>query len=403
MLPTNTLIEIHYFSGGLKTILFGTPKRPEWLPEHDLVGLHNDVYPINNEFIIELSRHKRKDYLITWIGVHTKGKDAIYGDRSNYLGIGLWLINTLPIEVAAIINALIKICQLLVMQGPTNDKIKLQCEKFLDEYLPSWIINISSRVNRGVAFETTQQPVTAYVQSTNDDIEVSIKQIAHSVLLNCIYAEEYARGASRILYLPLNTASNAKEIKQLSSNTTTVRSLVEYFTNSVENIALHNQKLAEKNRSLDELNSDNAVQIENLTKELEYLNRFNQKTPGRLIEDLEVSVKNLPTLSIDDKRNLLRLINAIEKNRAIRHSSNNITNSNIVPEEYYENLMSELKGISKNVNYLKNKLDTPSDNQSDSWTLNLSYRAIIGITLGVVILGGILFLMAYYFSDSSLK
>lgn len=115
-------LEIHHFSGGLKNILIDTEDkgRPSWLPDPDLVGVKNDVELVKDEYVIELARFKRQGYYTTWIGVFTFREDAVYGNRSNYAGAGVWLRDLFPTNIENIVDALLKICNRVAKEGPSS-------------------------------------------------------------------------------------------------------------------------------------------------------------------------------------------------------------------------------------------------------------------------------------------
>jgi hypothetical protein len=289
MESTKAIVEIHHFSGGLKTNIIGVRDRPDWIPDSDQVGLHNDIYLKENEFVIEFSRHKRKDKLISWIGVYSYGKDAVYGDRANYIGVGVWLTNYIPLNSYLLVDALVKICQLLVKNGP-DENVKSSCKNLLDDksFLQSWIkdITLLPRENEGIVFDVTQHPKTIYIQSTNQDINKNIKKIADSILLNCIKAEDYVKSSSRILYLLLDPSSkinNINNITTFSENPNPIKQVLEYFFKSIEDIKNHNIEinnlyldLENKNKSLELDNSGSSSQIKQLLEECEKLRTDNQ-------------------------------------------------------------------------------------------------------------------------------
>ena len=325
MESTNAIIELHHFSGGLRSILIGVQNRPDWIPDSDQVGLHNDIYPQENEFVIEFSRHKRKDKLITWIGVYSNGKDAVYGDRANYIGIGVWLINALPVNSYLLLDALFQICQLLVKNGP-NEYVQSNCKNLLNSksFSQNWIkdISILPRATDGIDFDVTQHPETIYIKSSNQDIPNNIKNIADSILLNCIKAEDNFRSTSRILYLILNPSSKIENIEftLFSANPNPIKLILEYFSTSIEDnksLDLENNSrfsaLENKNKVLEEDNSIKSNQIKQLIDKNEKLNSHNQADNGT-ITSLEVRNQQLSEkLNNSSRRSEVDLLDELRK------------------------------------------------------------------------------------------
>jgi hypothetical protein len=347
MFSNKSLIELHYFSGGLQTKVIGSTTRPEWLPDYDLVGLHNDVYPKSDEYVIEVSRHKRQDKYITWIGVYTSGKDLVYGDRSNYIGVGVWLINTIPSELVLIIDALYQICKKISEDGNIEGS---HCQDLLDNYLHKWIddINILPNQTDGIPFDVSLHPETIYFRCNNNNIDASLINVSNSISMNCISIDEIIAGKSRILYLLLNPNSEFKTdttILTLVDDINPIKLLTKYFSKSFYSLNKENSDLKEKIQSFSKEKSD-LIDKYNASQDL--ANNYN----ANYNKILEVYKK------LKDEADLKKAFGG-NTNRSSETIERSRFNSACAVDKY------TLVDIKDNTNNIKDKLDKIDRSNSD--------------------------------------
>ncbi|CAN4276809.1 hypothetical protein MCEMSEM29_01933 [Methylophilaceae bacterium] len=345
MVNMNTFLELHYFSGGLKSQLFGSSKRPDWLPDVDLVGLHNDVFPARGEYVVEFSRHNRAGKLITWLGIYSYGIDDQFGDRANYNGVGVWLVDAIPIHASVIISHLRKICDSLVEKGPV-DSVRQACIELNNQSLPSWIkdINILPITDNGIPFDTTSHPETYYIRADNSNVTSALQDISNLIERNCIIADAEIVNFSRLLYLLIDKSveiKNIKYLKDIPESYSSTEDLINYFANSTtelknNSIDLINQlkasfdQLANKDLAITTITEKvNQLEKENINldnQNSELTKKINTKSDGERLEDLRNDIASL-SLDPENKTKLLQSIDMLVKNRGLNldkidHSQN---------------------------------------------------------------------------------
>ncbi|MCX7086019.1 MAG: hypothetical protein NTY69_10840 [Methylococcales bacterium] len=361
----NLLVELHYFSGGLKTSIFGADARPNWLPAFDQVGLHNDVYLNENEFVIELSRHQRDGKFITWVGVYSSGKDAVYGDRSNYIGLGVWLVNLIPINSYLIVDALYKICKALTQNGP-NQHLNEHCKQLVENksYLQNWVTGTSilPSLDEGLVFDSSQHPETTYINCSNAIDDILIRKIADSILLNCIKADDAIKSKSRILYLLLDQSTTSEKSKQASSlsvNLYPVKLVLDYFNiylqESRSTISSFNDRYLESKKVIDHLVEKNheleggveRLQLQNKEIDQQKQNLINNykeleikhdallksRSPNQLLQQLRNNIQGINNSDVSQIESILNLISEIDKSMVLSTSIDYRDNQETVTHE----------------------------------------------------------------------
>ena len=420
MTHTDIFIELHYYSGGLKSKITGANKRPEWLPDQDLVGLHNDVFPAKGEYVVELSRHKRLDKLITWVGVYSYGKDDQFGDRANYNGVGAWLIDAIPIHTSSIISALREVCDLLVQHGPV-ESVQQTCIQIHEKYLPNWVssIDVLPVVDKGIVFDVTSHPETLYIRADNKNIDSTLQNISSSIERNCIVADNDCAKFSRVLYLLLGQSVEVKNIKHLISlpeSYSSTEDLITYFGKSTADLKKQYFDLLDQKKASESEISSTTSAINTLRAEVSQLKEsnaqltsqnnelslnFNTKTSGQILADLR---KRVTTLSIEKphKAALLQSIDALDNARVLEPQRN----------EPSQNLLPYLNDIIKRLDALKsndNKNDT-SKYQPVIAQPTLGEETSVGIvkftfytSLVVLLALGAFFIYQKYFSSPAIS
>lgn len=133
------LLEVLYFSSGLKSRLYGSAQRPGWLPSIDRIGLQNDLYLGPGQHVVDVSRLIGTDgvHRATWIGLYTHAKD-LYGDRGNFCGVGVWLPDGLILDHHGLLHVLNALLVPLNGAAPPSstteidERIAGDCQRALD-------------------------------------------------------------------------------------------------------------------------------------------------------------------------------------------------------------------------------------------------------------------------------
>ena len=339
MTHTDTFIELHYYSAGLKSKIIGVNERPEWLPDLDLVGLHNDVFPAQGEYVVELSRHKRADKLITWIGVYSYGMDDRYGDRGNYNGVGVWLIDAIPIHTGLIISTLREVCDLLVQQDPV-ESIQQACIQIHEKYLPNYVssINVLPVADKGIVFDVTSRSETLYIQADNKNIDSTLQNISSSIERNCIVADNDCAKFSRVLYLLLGQSVEVRNFKHLIS-------LPESYSPTEDLITYFGKSTSELKKQLAEVSQMKKINTKLVSQNNELSLNFNTKTSvKKILAGLRESVT---TLSIEKshKAALLQSIDALDDSRVLEPQRNQ-ANQDLLP--YLNDIINRLDALKSN-------------------------------------------------------
>lgn len=194
-------LEYYQYSRGLEAHFLGEEGRPAWLPSSDSVGLHNEVELASGEYVVELARVANAEHRITWIGCFTHAVDKVHGDRGNYCGVGVWLVDAWPLYATHIVNALFRLCGLLT-EGNSAASLEAELNKFRVKYLGSYVRNLEllPRAMSTMPF-STGVPRTKYFRLRRDDaLDKRFESVGRSILELCVAAPANF-DAGRILYL----------------------------------------------------------------------------------------------------------------------------------------------------------------------------------------------------------
>lgn len=132
---TRFILEAHYYTGGLRVKRLGSAaERPSWLPSGEAVGIQNEIALQHYDVVVEFARFTAGKKRLTWIGVFSKSVDGVFGDRENYAGIGVWLVDADAIHALRLIRGL----NLLATSG-NIEQIEKGATAFLTKYLPTYI------------------------------------------------------------------------------------------------------------------------------------------------------------------------------------------------------------------------------------------------------------------------
>lgn len=345
------LLEVHYFSGGIKTLLIGSDGRPSWIPSSDLIGLHNDVYPKPDEFVIEVSRMRINEDYVTWIGMFSYAPDEIYGDRANYGGIGVWLRNKIPVDATHIVDALFKLCKIII-RGEAQSSID-SCKRLIedDRYLNSWVMDISAfpDAESGIRFSSDRSPNTLNIRASNKDLDTELERVSQSILLNSITADGSYKTASRILYILLSEESPSPRGNQEYLTVKphiAISQFLNYFQDSIEKIKKENVKLNDvlhhRNAELKQSRTD-LENLEKVKKENVRLNDVLNNRNAELIQlrtDLENAVEINRNSDIINRQLKVQVSSLIVDSQRFKA---------LIKSNSHETLSSELKRLSSDM------------------------------------------------------
>lgn len=146
-------LEAHYYDGGLKIENFPSRRPVVGLPASEHV-IYSDMQSLGrDDFIFELCLFQsdcKENWL--WLGCYVASVDRQFGDRSNYVSVGIWMKELVAIDCKAVLISLSQAAVLLNKDGMTNtlkqNFLKLESvsrERYLlarDE-LPAGLIGIA--------------------------------------------------------------------------------------------------------------------------------------------------------------------------------------------------------------------------------------------------------------------
>jgi hypothetical protein len=307
MTSSDRIIEILHFRGGLNHIFVGSDgiDRPAWLPDSSLVGLHNDIRPQKDDFIIEYSRHKRDGCYITWIGVYTYGVDEIYGDRSNFTGIGIWLRNYIPTDPESFLDALIKILRKII-ETTVQEGIQ-QCGRLLqsqDGFIDNWVIKceVLPKINDGIPFNSTAHPQTIYIDAASSDFAHALNEISTNILINSFKVDSDIKIYNRLIFLLVGDEAlrtvNAKNIIKLKTKNV-AQVILDYFIDgqqSLKDELNKNKKIAINNADMLEKCQEELIskkrQGDDIKLEINRINDENKILKSNLDEQNQIIIKS---------------------------------------------------------------------------------------------------------------
>lgn len=129
-------VEAHYYSGGLRERLLGTQGgRPDWIPPAKYVGFKNELALANGDHVVEFARFLVDSRKVTWVGTFKRAVDAVYGDRQNHSGVGVWLLGHDVVHAQALLTSL----RVFADTDPQDPSLDADAERFLGEYLSGYL------------------------------------------------------------------------------------------------------------------------------------------------------------------------------------------------------------------------------------------------------------------------
>lgn len=119
-MPVSAL-EAHYYDGGLKTATFPEKIRLQALPNYDKVIFADTLTLTPQTVIFEVASFQSANqtrYL--WIGCYLASTDRQFGDRANYVCVGLWLAELVSLQCKPLLRSLWQAALQLHKNGMTT-------------------------------------------------------------------------------------------------------------------------------------------------------------------------------------------------------------------------------------------------------------------------------------------
>lgn len=136
--------EAHYFDRGLRTKPVGRDDRPAWAAAPDRVGFRGEFVLGDNDLAIEYFRLRHARRPLTWLGLYGRSSDKTHGDRQNYAGLGIWILDGRIVDPAALLRDLRK---LVGLANPEQLSIlDANARSFSTDYLPRYLADRKSVV-----------------------------------------------------------------------------------------------------------------------------------------------------------------------------------------------------------------------------------------------------------------
>jgi hypothetical protein len=367
-------IECHYFASGFKSVFVGADKRPNILPNADSVGLSNEIQLKSPDFAVEITRRNNGRNL-TWIGVYKASVDLDYGDRGNYCGIGVWLVDCSPSHSHILIKSLLGLCAGLENASPSKAFLS-SVNEFYRDYLFKCLISndvLPTSVS-GLPYFKDRYDNNKYIRLDNDS------QSRLTFLINSLRSMVFAKQESeynRILYiignsskLTVSSINDVDPINDVSTLESLFASLLSYNSESVIRDKAFDQKNGDLLNSNIELMKVNEVLSTESKKSITLVNELKAK-----ITELENKIK-ISVSSVNTKSGFGQTGNAKQQ-----FSANDISNLSIEI-----NRLSSL--IARFENYEHNNLNNSNSSVSERFNFQEfvnEYRKYIFIVIAALL------------------
>lgn len=353
MSKVEAYIECHYFASGFKSVFVGADKRPNILPNADSVGLSNEIQLKSPDFAVEITRRNNGRNL-TWIGVYKASVDLDYGDRGNYCGIGVWLVDCSPIHSHILIKSLLGLCAGLENASPSKAFLS-SVDEFYRDYLFKCLISndVLPTSFIGLPYFKDRYDKNKYIRLDNGSPN------GLSLLVNSVRSMIFAKQESehnRILYivgnsskLTVSSIDDVNPINDVSALESLFATLLSYNSEAVIRDNAYNQKNADLlNTNIELAKVNEALSLES-KKSVTLINDLKAN-----IADLENKIKLTVSSnntkmgygqagnaksqsSSNDSSNLSIEINRLASliARFEKYEHNNLNKSNLTNESYY--------------------------------------------------------------------
>jgi hypothetical protein len=350
MTKVEAYIECHYFSSGFKSVFIGNDKRPSFLPNADSVGLSNEIQLKNPDFAVEVTRRDNGRNL-TWIGVYKSSVDLDYGDRGNYCGIGVWLVDCSPIHTKLLIESLLGLCVHIENVAPSKAFIS-GVEEFHRDYLGQYLLSndLLPTSFSGLPYFKDRYNSNKYI-CIDSNTEFGLSVLTNSIRSNLFTKQD--NDHNRILYLvgnlsklSVSSLSDVNPLVDIAKLESLFANMLSYNSDAVLRDKINDQKNIELLKINSDLSQENRVIKEELAKHLSTIN------------DLKIKISDL-----QNKLNKLELANV--KSQQLPSTSN-------VKSSLPSNDISKLAAEISRLTYLIQRLESYEHNKSPKIQNNIS-------------------------------
>lgn len=315
----NAFAESHYYEGGFKTTFIGDGQRPTWLPSPEVVGLDNSISLPEDGFAIEISRHLAGSRQVTWIGAYVSAEDLVYGARSNYVGIGVWVSDYLVVAADKLVDALIQSAWAIKKNGPSKASGLGNALLARPEYLRSWVRPLSEfpSVDSGLAFDKSGFPQTTFIDAGIGGNDGSAQRIATSLLCNQLILDDGYKTSSRLLYVATESGHSAEiskiELKPLVEKNAATQMLA-FFSKAVNDAKVESERAYQsRDEAIAQLSQEkigHSAAMDELAKVRNELAQLNGESTRSIIARFVLLQESLRTVS--SKNTLVETAQAIQ-------------------------------------------------------------------------------------------
>ena len=205
-------IEAHYYDNGFISESLPRVNRLGGLPTPDKVGpKSSEIELAPGDYAFEISRWSQPDSDVLWIGCFTHTTDRTHGDRGNYCGAGIWLIDCVPINISHFLNFLKSLTDNIARGGGPAESDQIRTARFLVE-LPS--LGWTTESNRVLVTPRIDLASGSSRRSSYIDVgplqESAIGQISSSML--CFLFQEKDDSVRQLYFAQRNSKVNAPTV-----------------------------------------------------------------------------------------------------------------------------------------------------------------------------------------------
>jgi hypothetical protein len=161
-------------------ILGSQGHRPDWIPPAKYVGFKNELALANGDYVIEFARFLIDSRKVTWIGTFKRAVDAVYGDRQNHSGAGVWLLDHDLVHAQALLASL----RVFADTDPQDTSLDADADLFLSDFLPGYLQPSPDHppAIQGWPFATSRFTETAIYMASDEDEAVAWEMAADQLL-----------------------------------------------------------------------------------------------------------------------------------------------------------------------------------------------------------------------------
>ena len=112
-------LDAHFYTGGRQVRRVAELDARDWPigTLADRVGYGDEVSLQPADWLVEIARLRAHERRVTWIALYRGATDAVLGDRSNYQGVGIWLLDATCRRPDLLLQGLREVVQTLAGEG----------------------------------------------------------------------------------------------------------------------------------------------------------------------------------------------------------------------------------------------------------------------------------------------